>query len=203
MQNAFSRVWATALPLSRKARERCLPAPSETARISADWRCANVSCCIEIWEVGPDEIVERAIAASRQAHGATDAADAMSVLRRAKCRMALATAMADIAGIWNVETVTNRLTRFADASVGGALRFLLREAARKMELPELDPEKLEKETGVIILAMGKGGAFELNYSSDLDLIVFYDLERFPFRKKSDARSAAVDLVKGLVGCSGK
>src|ERR1700733_437900 len=101
----------------------------------------------EIWEVGPDEIVERAIAASRQAHGATDAADAMSVLRRAKCRMALATAMADIAGIWNVETVTNRLTRFADASVGGALRFLLREAARKMELPELDPEKLEKETG--------------------------------------------------------
>ena len=46
--------------------------------------------------------------------------------------------------------------------------------------------------------MGKYGAFELNYSSDIDLVVFYDAERFPFRKRDDTRGAAVDIVKGLV-----
>jgi len=157
----------------------------------------------ELWETGPDAIVERAIGAAQRAHDAPDTAEVMSLLRRAKRQTALAAALADIAGEWNVGTVTNKLTRFADASVGGALRFLLREAARKMQLAEDDPEKLEKATGLIVLAMGKGGAFELNYSSDLDLVVFYDLERFPFRKKSDARAAAVDLVRGLVRLLGE
>jgi glutamate-ammonia-ligase adenylyltransferase len=157
----------------------------------------------ELWEAGANPIVERAISDSQAAHAATDATEAMAILRRAKRQMALATALADIAGIWDVETVTNHLTRFADASVRGALRFLLREVALKAGLPENDPDNLEQETGLIILAMGKGGAFELNYSSDLDLIAFYDPERFPFRKKSDARGAAIDLVKGLVRLLGE
>ncbi len=65
-------------------------------------------------------------------------------------------------------------------------------------MPANDPATLEAETGLVVLAMGKFGAFELNYSSDIDLVVFYDNDRFPFRKKDDARGAAVDLVKGLV-----
>ena len=56
----------------------------------------------------------------------------------------------------------------------------------------------EAETGLIVLAMGKYGAFELNYSSDIDLIVFYDGRAFRFRKNDDARGAAVDIVRGLV-----
>ncbi|HEX3666442.1 MAG TPA: bifunctional [glutamine synthetase] adenylyltransferase/[glutamine synthetase]-adenylyl-L-tyrosine phosphorylase [Rhizomicrobium sp.] len=157
----------------------------------------------ELWERGPEVIVERAIDASQTAHEAADAVEAMAILRRAKRQLALATALADIAGIWDVDTVTRKLTRFADASVCGALRLLLREAARKQEMPETDPATLERETGLIVLAMGKGGAFELNYSSDLDLVVFYDPERFPFRKKSDTRGAAVDIVKGLVRLLGE
>jgi len=46
--------------------------------------------------------------------------------------------------------------------------------------------------------MGKYGAFELNYSSDIDLVVFYDPRRFPFRKRDDMRGAAVDLVRSIV-----
>ena len=157
----------------------------------------------QLWDEGPEPVVERAVEASLAAHAAADAAEAMAILRRAKRQMALATAMADIAGVWDVETVTNHLTRFADASVRGALRFLLREAGRKASLSETSSELLERETGVIVLAMGKGGAFELNYSSDLDLVVFYDPQRFPFRKKSDARGAAVDLAKGLVRLLGE
>ncbi len=94
--------------------------------------------------------------------------------------------------------MTRALSRFADASVKGALRFLLREASARAETAEREGATLEAETGLVILAMGKYGAFELNYSSDIDLIVFYDPARFPFRKRDDARRAAVDIVKGLV-----
>src|SRR6185436_14385765 len=45
---------------------------------------------------------------------------------------------------------------------------------------------------------GKYGAFELNYSSDIDLVVFYDAAKFPFAKRGDPRGAAVDIVRGLV-----
>jgi [glutamine synthetase] adenylyltransferase / [glutamine synthetase]-adenylyl-L-tyrosine phosphorylase len=129
---------------------------------------------------------------------APDMNAAMAMLRRAKRQAALAIALADIAGIWNVDDVTRALSDFADACVGGALRFLLREAALQAGMPQTDPAKLEAETGLVVLAMGKYGAFELNYSSDIDLIVFYDAARFPFRKKGDPRGAAVDIVKGLV-----
>ncbi len=133
-----------------------------------------------------------------QAHACENEKSAMTVLRRTKRQAALAVAMADIAGLWTLEDVTRALTRFADACVAGALRFLLRERACAGETDERDPARLESQTGLVVLAMGKYGAFELNYSSDIDLIVLYDAERFPFRKKGDARGAAVDLTKGLI-----
>ena len=152
----------------------------------------------EVWELGPERIVERAIEHASRAHEVKDEARAMAVLRGAKRRAALAIALADIAGQWDVDAVTRALTRFADASIGGALRFLLRQAVGNAEMAARDPYLLENETGLILLAMGKAGAFELNYSSDLDLVAFYDTERFPFRKRDDARAAAVDLVRGVV-----
>ena len=81
---------------------------------------------------------------------------------------------------------------------GGALRFLLRQAAARHGMAEQDGAVLEATTGLTVLAMGKYGAYELNYSSDIDLVVFYDAERFPFAKRGDARGAAVDIVRGLV-----
>jgi glutamate-ammonia-ligase adenylyltransferase len=129
---------------------------------------------------------------------AGDIAAAMTILRRTKRRAALVIAFADISGAWGLRDVTEALSRFADTCVSSALRFLLADVARRAQMDISDPAKLEAETGLVVLAMGKYGAFELNYSSDIDLVVFYDPERFPFRKKDDARGAAVDIVKGLV-----
>jgi glutamine synthetase adenylyltransferase len=53
-----------------------------------------------------------------------------------------------------------------------------RAASIRTGLDERDPASLEAETGLIVLAMGKYGAFELNYSSDIDLVVFYDANAF-------------------------
>lgn len=149
-------------------------------------------------QIGPDAAVASLNEMALDTASAETVSAAMVQLRAAKRRAALAIALADIATIWDVERVTAALTDFADACVKGALRFLLREAATNAEMDASNPAQLEATTGLVVLAMGKYGAFELNYSSDVDLIVFYDADRFPFRKKGDARSAAVDLVKGLV-----
>jgi len=157
----------------------------------------------DIAQDGPAVVLDGAVRDAERVHEAIDAAQVMAILRSAKRRAGLAIALADIGGLWDIDAVTRALTRFADASVGGALRFLVRGAARAAGMTEDDPLALEAQTGLVILAMGKSGAFELNYSSDLDLVAFYDTERFPFRKKSDARGAAVDLIKGMVKLLGE
>jgi len=147
---------------------------------------------------GPDAVVADAALQALAVAEAADETAAMALLRLAKRRAALAIALADIAGLWPLKRVTGALTRFADAGVKGALRFLLAQAAARAGMEQRDGAALEAETGLIVLAMGKYGAYELNYSSDIDLVVFYDAARFPFTKKDDPRGAAVDIVRGLV-----
>ncbi len=112
--------------------------------------------------------------AKARARTAQDEASVMEVLRLAKQEAALVIALADIGGLWDVIDVTQALSRFADAMVSDALSFLLREAAAdgKVTLPDL--ENPETGCGVVVLALGKHGARELNYSSDIDLVVFFD-----------------------------
>ncbi len=146
---------------------------------------------------GPDVSLATAIKRVDGAALCDEEDAAMTALRGAKRQAALAIAMADIAGQWGLEQVTGALSRFADAAVEGALRFLLRRAAEQNGMPNQEGAALEATCGLTILAMGKYGAHELNYSSDIDLVAFYDA-RFPFTKRGDTRAAAVEIVRGLV-----
>jgi glutamate-ammonia-ligase adenylyltransferase len=121
-------------------------------------------------ETSLDEVVA-ALGARRY----DDEAELMRALRLAKRESALLIALADIGGAWDVLATTEALTRFADAAVGAALAFLLRQNARSGRLA-LDPDAsdLQMGCGLVVLALGKQGARELNYSSDIDLIVLYD-----------------------------
>ena len=151
----------------------------------------------EYLAAGPLTVLNAAIQLAHAAARAQSEAEAMTQLRVARRRAALATAMADIGGLWDVNRVTGELTRFADACVGSALRFMLRQAATNQPAAA-QSEVTEDDCGLTILAMGKYGAHELNYSSDIDLIVFYDAAKFPFAKGGDMRGAAADIVRGLV-----
>ena len=124
--------------------------------------------------------------------------DAMHVLRRGKAEAALLIALADIGGVWPVERVTRALTEFADAAVGAAVRYLLRGAVAQGKLKPRDPANPEEGSGYVLLAMGKMGAFELNYSSDIDLIVLYDPEAPALAEGADAGQLYVRLTRGLV-----
>jgi len=102
-------------------------------------------------------------------------ADLMPALRRAKRESALLIALADIGGIWDVVATTEALTRFADAAVRAALAFLVRKHARAgLWALDADAPDPQNGSGLVVLALGKHGARELNYSSDVDLIVLYD-----------------------------
>ncbi|SHJ60363.1 glutamate-ammonia-ligase adenylyltransferase [Bradyrhizobium lablabi] len=105
---------------------------------------------------------------------ASSEADAMQLLRRMKSEAALLIALCDIGGVWPVMAVTAKLTELAVAAVQAALRFALRQEVARGRLSPPNPDAPEDNSGLVVLAMGKMGAGELNFSSDIDLIVFFD-----------------------------
>ncbi|MBP2226778.1 glutamate-ammonia-ligase adenylyltransferase [Azospirillum agricola] len=98
----------------------------------------------------------------------------MTGLRLAKRRAALLIALADIAGVWTLEQVTGALSEMAETAVRLAAAHLLRRAGEAGTLTLPDPQRPWVGSGLIVLGMGKLGGRELNYSSDIDLIVLYD-----------------------------
>ncbi|MFL6971552.1 MAG: bifunctional [glutamine synthetase] adenylyltransferase/[glutamine synthetase]-adenylyl-L-tyrosine phosphorylase [Xanthobacteraceae bacterium] len=128
----------------------------------------------------------------------TDESEAMRILRRTKAEAALLIALADIGGIWPIMHVAEALTRLADTAVAGAVRFLLNEAIARGKLVALERDRPENGCGLIVLAMGKMGAFELNYSSDIDLIVLFDHKAPALAADVEAGPIYLRLTRGLV-----
>ncbi|OIQ43530.1 MAG: glutamine-synthetase adenylyltransferase [Roseobacter sp. MedPE-SWde] len=99
-------------------------------------------------------------------------------LRQAKRRVALLTALCDLCGSWSLEEVTTALTHFGELSADVAIKAEIAALIRRQKLPGLTEADVETAGGLSILAMGKMGAYELNYSSDIDLICLFDETRF-------------------------
>lgn len=121
-----------------------------------------------------------------------DQATLMLRLRHLKARAALTIALADIARAWPLASVTRALSEFAGDAVMLTLRHLLHKAAQRGEYAISNAAEPEAGSGIIILGMGKLGAFALNYSSDIDLIVLFDKEALPY---TGARNAQVFMNK--------
>ena len=140
---------------------------------------------------------EPALAALRAELAALPTADRtrlMAGLRRCRRRHALLIGLCDLAGLWTVEEVTAALSDLADAAVGLALTHLLQEGVRRGELEAVPGEAC----GVIVLGMGKLGARELNFSSDIDLIVLFEPDRLRYRGPEGPMAFCVRLARGLV-----
>jgi glutamate-ammonia-ligase adenylyltransferase len=120
-----------------------------------------------------------------------------SRLRQGKRRVALLTGLADLAAVWPLETVTEALTEFADLSVHLALRATTLHEIKRGKLPGQTEADAEQAGGMVALAMGKMGAGELNYSSDVDLICLFDETRFDPDDYHEARSALVRATRKM------
>jgi glutamate-ammonia-ligase adenylyltransferase len=128
-----------------------------------------------LFEEGLDEGFAALLAEQERAcRGEEDTDRLMAALRVAKRRAALLIALADIGGAWPLERVTAALSETAEAALRLACAHLLAKAAKGGALVLPDPDDPELGSGLIVLGMGKLGARELNYSSDVDLIVLYD-----------------------------
>jgi glutamate-ammonia-ligase adenylyltransferase len=136
---------------------------------------ADAARAVRLLDCDPDRHVESLIATAAAAWTtAGSEAEVMAVLRRMKAEAALLIALCDIAGIWPVMRVTRALTDLAIAGVRCAVNFLFAQEAARGRIQPPDPEQPAAGSGLVVLAMGKMGAGELNYSSDIDLIVFFD-----------------------------
>ena len=125
---------------------------------------------------------------------ATDAPEAqvMAALRRLKARAALVCGVADLLKVWDTVAVTARLTAFADRAVRLALAQAVHALAARGKLVP------GHESGIAVIAMGKYGAHELNYSSDIDIVVLFDPHDPLFPDPAEALDAAVRATRALV-----
>ncbi len=139
-------------------------------------------------------LIERA---GHEIFAASGEAEAMLLLRRLKSEAALLIALCDIGGVWPVMQVTAALTEVAISSVQAALRYLMRQEAARGRLAPPNSEAPEEGSGLIVLAMGKMGAGELNFSSDVDLIVFFDPEAPTLSRDIEPQPFFVRLTQGL------
>jgi glutamate-ammonia-ligase adenylyltransferase len=131
-----------------------------------------------------------AILAETFASAAAPLPETATALRRAKAQLHLLTALCDLGGVWDLDQVTGALTQFADASLSAALA-----STAQMEVAA---GRLILAPGAVIpgyfyVAMGKHGAGELNYSSDIDYSIFYEPDLLPLAEGVEPHGFAVRL----------
>ena len=153
----------------------------------------------DLIEAGADTTIARVFDALPPAAPMPEtAADLMRTLRIARARTALVAALADIAGTWPLARVTETLADIAEKTTDAAVRFWLAERAAAGHLVLADPDDPARGSGFVVLGMGKLGARELNYSSDVDLIVLFEPDAIDYRGPASVYDLAIDITKRLV-----
>jgi glutamate-ammonia-ligase adenylyltransferase len=160
---------------------------------------SDIGALIRILTRGPDAVLSEVLGRLKdELRPETERGRLMAGLRRARRQVALLVGLADITGHWGVERVTEALSEFADAVLSTALSHLLRGAAERGELDLAWPGAPERDCGYVVLALGKLGAQELNYSSDIDLMVLFDPERVRPLHGWDPRKGFERMTRELV-----
>ncbi|GHA29142.1 glutamate-ammonia-ligase adenylyltransferase [Devosia pacifica] len=121
------------------------------------------------------------------------------ILRTAKGRVALLAAVAETGGIWTTRRATQVLSDLADACLTAALDLLMRLAHQQGKLVLEQDEADAAHSGLVIFALGKHGGRELNYSSDIDVVAFYDPDLPVLAEPDEATKFYSRLVQKLVG----
>lgn len=148
-------------------------------------------------EADPAEALERIIRDTDALDAEPDAVRAP--LRVLKADLHLLTALADLGGVWDLDQVTDALSLFADASCRAALRAVAAEQRARGRLISPPGDPRGPIPGLFGLAMGKHGANELNYSSDIDISLFFEprLMGLALREGEEMQDFANRVGKGI------
>ncbi|MFY8193774.1 MAG: glutamine-synthetase adenylyltransferase, partial [Novosphingobium sp.] len=129
--------------------------------------------------------IEQALAMAKVA--GDGAHDVGAALRRERLALALVVAIGDLAGAFALDRVVAELSDFADRSLDAAIAGAIRRRTVEAE-----------PAGFSAIALGKHGAQELNYSSDIDPILLYDPDVLPRRERDDPAEAAQRVARALM-----
>lgn len=137
-------------------------------------------------------VVEAAQAADfegalRLSRAAGEGEDLATALRRERSAQALALAIGDLAGAFSLERVTRELSDLADRALGQAVTAAIAE-----RYPGAQP------AGFAVIALGKLGGHELNFSSDIDPIFLFDPATLPRREREEPGEAAVRIGQRVI-----
>jgi len=146
----------------------------------------------------PDKIWKQVFNDQRSHTDYQNKSELMQDLRSLKKKSMLLIAHADLTGAWTLEKITRHLSDLADYCLTHAVRYLLWQLHEQQFINLTDLAKPELGSGFLIVGMGKLGAFELNYSSDIDLIVFYDLTNINSNCPEKLPKQFVRLTRDLV-----
>ena len=164
----------------------------ELARTHADWLA-------DALERGPDVVFAELLTSVAEAATTADEASLGQTLRLAKGRTALLAAVAETGGVWTTAKATEALSDLADAALEAALDFLMAQAFDKGQLLLPREEARAKNSGLALFALGKHGGRELNYSSDIDIVAFFDPQKPVLVDPSEGTKIYSRMVQKLVG----
>lgn len=153
----------------------------------------------DIFDHGLDQAFADALAPVRKSADARDVDQptTMGMVRRAKRRAALVIAIADICKAWPLEKITRAISETAERTLDFTMAHCLSAVAkmRKYDLP--NPENPLEGSGIFCIGMGKLGAGELNYSSDIDLIFLYDQDVVTYIDPDRIHQDLVRMVRDI------
>jgi glutamate-ammonia-ligase adenylyltransferase len=129
--------------------------------------------------------------------GGADTEAVKTALRELKAEIHLLTALADLGGVWDLDQVTGALTQFADACVTVAMSAAVQAEIERGRLTRAGGGETGPLPGLFCIAMGKYGAFELNYSSDIDISVFYEPSALPLAEGVEHHQFAARFAQTL------
>jgi glutamate-ammonia-ligase adenylyltransferase len=157
---------------------------------------------VRILSSHPEDALNSILYNMKQAiKNASEEKQVMQALRHSRAEVMLILALSDLSGYFDVMTVTRHLSTFADDALQGALKWLWQQAAHKGQLQLNEGQAFDQKDfvkGYTVLGMGKLGAFELNYSSDIDLIVMYDQATAPLADDCEAERFFIRLTRKLM-----
>jgi glutamate-ammonia-ligase adenylyltransferase len=167
----------------------------------ADLCWAEAPTLTRLLDRGPEDAMQCALDPLTKADPAAARDAVASLLRRAKRQGALVAAAADLSGAWALDRVTQALSDLADLSIDFACAHLLLDANRRGQIrlhrTKGEPKQITKGSGLIVLGMGKLGGRELNYSSDVDLLLLHDPDSPSYHEEYGA-APYVRLARDLV-----
>lgn len=124
----------------------------------------------------------------------------MAALRKIKTEAHMLIALGDLAQIFDVEKTTLFLSQLAQECLSAAINWLLLDIHRTGKITLLNPDDPSRLSGLVVLGMGKMGGYELNYSSDIDIVIYFEpeAEGLHYAQGQDPTEVLSRMVRRLV-----